>query len=578
MLKINHLNISFAKPLFNNQNLEIKNNCLTLLVGESGCGKTTLLYKLGLIDFHKKDCSYQIDDTDITEFHHKKKTILRRYDIAFVFQDYILYDHFNVYENIQYYASLVGNEISADKAKEYLHKVHLDIPLDRSLYAMSGGQKQRLAIACALTKETPILILDEPTSALDTENARIIFEILSELKKEKTIIITSHNQIAREYCDEVVQIEDGIITKIVSKDIQEKPIKIIQKGTHLPLKTYFNYLKKQYYFSKKMKVFIAFVNIMIIIFCLVTSQVTNNFISESKSIVSKDNPGWMYVPSLQKQDIDKLKIDSYYPYYNVSLNLLDKSYPVVPYYDEININNKIWTRFDLSKEQGFYFSHKLYYKNSHLIVPTQSINFYDTNNHIEISLLYKGILLKGLTSEYIDSSEFIYMHQKLIEEKLKPTEISGYTLFCHNIDDFTELKLKLENLNYKVTTFSDYDQIISYIEMLNTIQKIVMTCLICFGLMTLYFLYRSYFHTREKEFALLKCIGLTNMNIITLVLFESFIMNILSFIIMSVGIYWFVNYSLLELLLFESILLLGIGIIISIMTYRLQPIQVLRNE
>ena len=114
--------------------------------------------------------------------------------------------------------------------------------------------------------------------------------------------------------------------------------------------------------------------------------------------------------------------------------------------------------------------------------------------------------------------------------------------------------------------------------MLNTIQKIVMTCLICFGLMTLYFLYRSYFHTREKEFALLKCIGLTNMNIITLVLFESFIMNILSFIIMSVGIYWFVNYSLLELLLFESILLLGIGIIISIMTYRLQPIQVLRNE
>ena len=327
-----------------------------------------------------------------------------------------------------------------------------------------------------------------------------------------------------------------------------------------------------------MKIFIAFVNIMIIIFCLVTSQVTNNFISESKSIVSKDNPGWMYVPSLQKQDIDKLKIDSYYPYYNVSLNLLDKSYPVVPYYDEININNKIWTRFDLSKEQGFYFSHKLYYKNSHLIVPTQSINFYDTNNHIEISLLYKGILLKGLTSEYIDSSEFIYMHQKLIEEKLKPTEISGYTLFCHNIDDFTKLKLKLENLNYKVTTFSDYDQIISYIEMLNTIQKIVMTCLICFGLMTLYFLYRSYFHTREKEFALLKCIGLTNMNIITLVLFESFIMNILSFIIMSVGIYWFVNYSLLELLLFESILLLGIGIIISIMTYRLQPIQVLRNE
>ena len=142
--------------------------------------------------------------------------------------------------------------------EEYAKKVNMYEFLDHEPTKLSGGQKQRLAIACALTKETPILILDEPTSALDTENARIIFEILSELKKEKTIIITSHNQIAREYCDEVVQIEDGIITKIVSKDIQEKPIKIIQKGTHLPLKTYFNLFEKTIInFSKKMKIFIS---------------------------------------------------------------------------------------------------------------------------------------------------------------------------------------------------------------------------------------------------------------------------------------------------------------------------------
>lgn len=578
MLKIKNLNISFKKPLFINQNIQIKNNCLTLIVGESGCGKTTLLYKLGLIDLDKKDCSYFIDDIDVSALNHKKKTILRRYDIAFVFQDYTLYDHFNVYENIQYYASLVGNELSQEKAMEYLHKVHLDIPLDRPLYTLSGGQKQRLAIACALTKESPILILDEPTSALDIENAKIIFEILTELKKEKMIIVTSHNQIANEYCDEIIQIKNGIITKILSQDIQDQPIKIIQKGTHLPLKTYLNYIKKQYRSSKKMKGFIVFINMLIIAFCITTSQITNNYITKSKSIISKDNPGWMYVPSLQKKDTNQMNIDKCYPYYDISLDLLGETYPVIPYYDEIDINNKIWTRFDLSQFDGFYFSHGLFYKNSHLIVPTQYINFYDTRNHSELSLLYKGILLKGVESEYIDSHEFIYMHYRLIEEKLKPSKTSGLTLFCYSYENFIDTKIKLEEQGFKVTTFDDFNNIVDYIDMLNTIQKTVIACLILFGFITLYFLYRSYFNTREKEFALLKCIGLTNANISTLIFFESFIISILSFVVIIMGIFWFIDYSLLELILFESSILIGIYLIINIMAYKLKPITILRNK
>ena len=213
MLRIKKLNISFEKPLFIDQSLEIKNNCLTLIVGESGCGKTTLLYKLGLIDLKKEDCLYYIDNENISTFSPKKKTILRRYDIAFVFQDYILYDHFNVYENIQYYASLVGHHLSKEKVLEYLLKVHLDIPLDRRLYTLSGGQKQRLAIACALTKETPILILDEPTSALDPEMVIEVLEVMQELAKEgMTMIVVTHEMgFARTVADRVIFLEEGKI-------------------------------------------------------------------------------------------------------------------------------------------------------------------------------------------------------------------------------------------------------------------------------------------------------------------------------------------------------------------------------
>ena len=578
MLRIKKLNISFEKPLFIDQSLEIKNNCLTLIVGESGCGKTTLLYKLGLIDLKKEDCLYYIDNENISTFSPKKKTILRRYDIAFVFQDYILYDHFNVYENIQYYASLVGHHLSKEKVLEYLRKVHLDIPLDRRLYTLSGGQKQRLAIACALTKETPILILDEPTSALDTENVKIIFQILEELKKEKTIIMTSHNMKAKEYCDEIIEIKGGNITKIKTKEMKDEALNIVIKKAHLPLRTYVDYIKKQFAFSKKIKSLIIFVNMFIILFCIGITQVTNNFIQQSQSIISKDNPGWLYVPSIQEDNLHQMNIKNYYPFYDVSLIVLGETYPVIPYYDEININDKIWTKFDLSQEQGFYFSHSLFYKNSHLIVPTQYIQFMKYPDFYKIPLLYKGILLKGIETEYIDSKEYIYMNNQLIEEKLKPTKVLGYTLFCYSYEQLTDIKNTLESKEFKVIPYSEYDDVVQYVELLNNIQQIVTICIVLLGIITLYFLYRSYFQTREKEFALLKCMGLTNMNISTLVFFESCFINILSLIIIIFGIIWFIDYSILDLCFIEMIILLSIFMIVGLMVIRLRPTNILRNK
>ena len=97
MIKLEDINIVFDRPLFVHQNIEIKDHCLTLIAGESGCGKTTLLYQIGLINYSEKNAKYWINDIDITSFSMHKKTLFRRYNIAFVFQKNMLYEKFNVY-------------------------------------------------------------------------------------------------------------------------------------------------------------------------------------------------------------------------------------------------------------------------------------------------------------------------------------------------------------------------------------------------------------------------------------------------------------------------------------------------
>jgi ABC-type lipoprotein export system ATPase subunit len=577
MLKLENLTIKFDKSLFINQSIYIKNNCITLIVGKSGCGKTTLLYKLGLIDFHKNDGQYYIDDKCINDLSDIEKTLIRRHDIAFVFQDYILYNHFNVYENIQYYASIAGKSISKEEIQKYLNKVHLNISLDRMIYTLSSGQRQRLAIACSLVKEARILILDEPTSAIDEANTIEIFKILKEIKEDKTIIITSHNSLAKNYCDEMIEITDGQINKVKTMKIEESHNKLEIKKSFLPLNTYIDYIKKQYVYMKKTKYFIMFANIIILLFCIISTQVIQYYTDQSKSLISLNQSGWMYIPSLQESEIKSLDVDQYYPYYETSLLIEGESYSVVPYYNESVIDDKIWTEFDLTNEKGLYLSQSLFYKYRNSILPTKYVNFLNPNTSKNVKILYKGVLLKGVESEYIESNEFIYMPYSLINEKLKPTEIKGYTLFCNSYDKYVEQKEILENKGYKVITYNEFNDIQAYIEKLDIIQKISACCIIVIGIFILGYLYRTYINERAKEFTMLKVLGLTNSNITALTFFETLIMSIIGTLAIIIVIL-FIGLPILRICLYEMIILLFEYLFIRFMIIRLKPFEVLRNQ
>ncbi len=194
MLQLSHLHIAYDRVLLEDASLSIEPGKVTLIRGESGSGKTTLLYRIGLLS-QDHDYVYLVDGEDIMKASEKKRKAFQKENIGYVLQDALLFEQYTVYENLTHAARLNQLTLSRSKAEALLQEVRLTITLDRRIDKLSGGEKQRLAIACALAKDPTILILDEPTSALDPQNEVLIYEILQDLAKNDHlyVILSSHS-------------------------------------------------------------------------------------------------------------------------------------------------------------------------------------------------------------------------------------------------------------------------------------------------------------------------------------------------------------------------------------------------
>lgn len=177
MLRLENVHIEYDQTLLENENMSIYPSTLTLIKGRSGTGKSTLLYRIGLI--HSIiDYDYYINNKNIRNYKENQIASIRKNQMAFVLQDSLIFEHYNVLENLKHAYMINEVKKSEEELLDLLHEVKLDIAFNQRVNQISGGEKQRLAIACALCKDPQILILDEPTSALDEENERIIFSLL----------------------------------------------------------------------------------------------------------------------------------------------------------------------------------------------------------------------------------------------------------------------------------------------------------------------------------------------------------------------------------------------------------------
>ena len=192
------------KPL----TLDVADGEFIVMVGPSGCGKSTLLRMVAGLE-RVTEGDIWINDQRVTEMEPKDR------GIAMVFQNYALYPHMSVEENMAWGLKIrgMGKQQIAERVKEAARILELDGLLKRRPRELSGGQRQRIAIARALLRDSPILILDEATSALDTESERAIQAALDELQKNRTSLVIAHRLSTIEKADEIVVVEDGVIVE-----------------------------------------------------------------------------------------------------------------------------------------------------------------------------------------------------------------------------------------------------------------------------------------------------------------------------------------------------------------------------
>ena len=220
-------------------NLEFRKNEFVAILGPSGSGKTTLLNIIGGLDRYDSG-DLIINGKSTKKFKQKDWDAYRNNSIGFIFQSYNLISHISVIENVEMGMTLSGMSAKKrrKKALELLKKVGLKDHAHKKPNQLSGGQMQRVAIARALANDPDIILADEPTGALDTKTSTQIMELITEIAKDKLVIMVTHNpELANVYANRIVEFRDGELIDDSNPLNNEK-----EENTYNIKKTSMNYL------------------------------------------------------------------------------------------------------------------------------------------------------------------------------------------------------------------------------------------------------------------------------------------------------------------------------------------------
>ncbi len=183
------------------------------ILGQSGCGKTTLLNIIGGLDRYTSG-DLIIRDKSTKQFKDRDWDTYRNHSVGFVFQSYNLIPHQSILANVELALTLSGVKKAERRrrATEALEKVGLGDQIHKKPNQLSGGQMQRVAIARALVNDPEILLADEPTGALDSETSLQVMDLLKEIAKDRLVIMVTHNpELAEQYATRIVRLLDGRI-------------------------------------------------------------------------------------------------------------------------------------------------------------------------------------------------------------------------------------------------------------------------------------------------------------------------------------------------------------------------------
>jgi putative ABC transport system ATP-binding protein len=194
-------------------NLHIKEGEFVSIMGSSGSGKSTLLNIVGLLDVHDEG-EFYLNKQLIEKLDEKKAAILRNKFLGFIFQSFNLITYKTALENVAlplYYKG-IGRKERQKIALEYLDKVGLKDRANHIPSELSGGEKQRVAVARALVTEPKVILADEPTGALDSVTSKSVMDLLKKINREgMTVFVITHEEDIAAETDRIVRLKDGVI-------------------------------------------------------------------------------------------------------------------------------------------------------------------------------------------------------------------------------------------------------------------------------------------------------------------------------------------------------------------------------
>lgn len=224
MIEIRNINKSYGPlTVLHNVSLTIPEGEIMAVVGPSGAGKTTLLQIAGTLD-RPDSGSVLFDDTDLFSLKDKALSEFRNSHIGFIFQFHQLLPEFSALENVAMPALIAGKskKTAFEEARKLLDDLGLAQRLDHKPAQLSGGEKQRTAIARALINKPRIVLADEPTGSLDSRNRDEIMSIISGLRNDRgqTFVVVTHDREVTSIADRTVEMADGRIIANIDNQVR----------------------------------------------------------------------------------------------------------------------------------------------------------------------------------------------------------------------------------------------------------------------------------------------------------------------------------------------------------------------
>ncbi len=217
-------------------NFELPQRGMVFILGRSGSGKSTLLNVMSGLD-KADEGSIEVGGKDITKCSESELCKFRNSYCGFIFQEYNLISELNVGENIKLSLQLQGEKNVEERVREVLKRVGLEGYESRKATELSGGEKQRIAIARAIIKDPKIIFADEPTGALDEKTGQVILELLKGISADRLVMVVTHDrEFAERYGDRIIELADGKIVRDSNSQEQGDEKESEWKKPKLPIK------------------------------------------------------------------------------------------------------------------------------------------------------------------------------------------------------------------------------------------------------------------------------------------------------------------------------------------------------